>query len=438
MTDKYPGLSSYTDRHGKLRWRYRTKERVVSLPAPDQPGFEEAYQAAVEGRKINKAPVVKMPGAALPGTFGAAFQRLKVSVKWLALDEASKRKNTRLVQEFLKLRVVGDNPLTWHDVPIKHLRRAHVEELLGRYIATPHKAKHLLVAIRKLIYVGLLQDWIEIDPTAAIEWRPAYTGWKAWPREAMQQFEQRWPLGTAARTCYGLALWLGNRRGDVAGLRWDQRVTRHVFIDGIEREFDGFDIIQTKNKGRTGGKRLFVPITPMLSEILDAADKRGETVLITAYGGPFSAKSLTGMMAHWCKLAGLPKGLTLHGLRKSLGVYLAEAEASTRQLMDVLGHDDIDHAELYSREASQVRLAVQGMDRVVRLVARRPLLGEPVGEPSNKPLINNDNGGPGGCLESTQDQLVRERWDRAAFKSVPMFFNVFVPLAALYFTQPTQ
>jgi hypothetical protein len=109
-------------------------------------------------------------------------------------------------------------------------------------------------------------------------------------------------------------------------------------------------------------------------------------------------------MAHWCKLAGLPKGLTLHGLRKSLGVYLAEAEASTRQLMDVLGHDDIDHAELYSREASQVRLAVQGMDRVVRLVTRKPLLGEPVGEPRGEPphkaLINNDNGGPGGRIQT--------------------------------------
>ena len=66
--------------------------------------------------------------------------------------------------------------------------------------------------------------------------------------------------------------------------------------------------------------------------------------------------------------------------------------------MDVLDHDDIDHAELYSREASQLRLAVQGMDRVVRLVTRKPLLGEPVGEPRGeplrKPLINNDNGGP--------------------------------------------
>ena len=68
--------------------------------------------------------------------------------------------------------------------------------------------------------------------------------------------------------------------------------------------------------------------------------------------------------------------------------------------MDVLGHDDIDHAELYSREASQVRLAVQGMDRVVRLVTRKPLLGEPRGEPPHKPLINNDNGGPGGCIKT--------------------------------------
>ena len=63
------------------------------------------------------------------------------------------------------------------------------------------EARHLLVGIRKLVYVALPQDWIEIDPTAAVEWRPAYSGWKAWSREAMTQFENRWPLGNAARTC---------------------------------------------------------------------------------------------------------------------------------------------------------------------------------------------------------------------------------------------
>jgi hypothetical protein len=75
--------------------------------------------------------------------------------------------------------------------------------------------------------------------------------------------------------------------------------------------------------------------------------------------------------------------------------------------MDVLGDDDIDHAEPYSREASQVRLAVQGMDRVVRLVTRKPMLGEPRGEPPYKTLINNDDGGPGGTR--TPNQAVMSR-----------------------------
>ena len=46
-----------------------------------------------------------------------------------------------------------------------------------------------------------------------------------------------------------------------------------------------------------------------------------------------------------------------------------------------------------------MRLAVQGMDRVVRLAMRKPLLGEPVGEPVDKPLINNYNGGPVGRIK---------------------------------------
>ncbi|RWB71468.1 MAG: hypothetical protein EOQ50_21305 [Mesorhizobium sp.] len=87
---------------------------------------------------------------ALHGTFGAAFQRLKISVKWLALDDASKRKNTRLIEEFLELRVVPDHPLIWRNVAVKNLRRIHVEELLGRFIATP---------IRPSIYWWAYASW---------------------------------------------------------------------------------------------------------------------------------------------------------------------------------------------------------------------------------------------------------------------------------------
>lgn len=89
-----------------------------------------------------------------------------------------------------------------------------------------------------------------------------------------------------------------------------------------------------------------------------------ETVLTNAWGKQYSDNSLSDGMSSWCKEAGIVQRYTMHGLRKSLGVKLAEADASTRQLMETLGHNNIAYAELYSREASQVRLAVQGMDKV--------------------------------------------------------------------------
>jgi site-specific recombinase XerD len=70
----------------------------------------------------------------------------------------------------------------------------------------------------------------------------------------------------------------------------------------------------------------------------------------------------------------MPKGCTLHGLRKSLGKMLAEGGATTRQLMEMLGHDDIEHAELYSREAAQATLAKDGMSKVTRLEQRKNAL----------------------------------------------------------------
>jgi integrase len=145
-----------------------------------------------------------------------------------------------------------------------------------------------------------------------------------------------------------------------------------VMIGDELRSVDGFEFVQFK--GRKRGKSIFLPMTPMLARELAPLPRDGDvdTILIserTKRG--YTDQSLSVRFGDWCREAGIPKGYTMHGLRKALGVKLAEADASTRQLMEMLGHNNIAYAELYSREASQTRLAVQAMDKVTKIEESR-------------------------------------------------------------------
>lgn len=364
MENKRPYLSSYKDRHGNTRWRFRRDGKTISLLGqPDERAFEEAYEQALNGNaQAKRKVIVPHPYASAPCSLGAAWKIVLKSAEWKSYDPATQKKNEYLAEMFLNSRIEPSNEFLWRNVPVRDLKRRHLKDILSLYSETPHKAKHLLTTIRKMITAALDEEWIEVDPSYKLKWHPEYIGWKAWSNEALVKYEARWPIGSTPRLTFALALWLGNRRGDVAGLRWDQRIIKTIQLNGEERKVDGFAIKQAKTS-----KELFIPISPMLAEILAATERTGATVLVTAYREPFSPKSLTGRMADWTKSAGLEKGFTLHGLRKTLGKMLAEGGASTRQIMETLGHDDIEHAELYSREAEQARLATDGMDKVIYL-----------------------------------------------------------------------
>lgn len=356
MTAEYPNASSYKDRHGRNRWRFRRGGKSNELPGrPGEPAFEAAYQALVEGRSPEQnTAVVKHPSSSLPCTLRAAWAKVPTSLpEWRRLEPETRARQSRIAEAFLITRVAVDSPLLWADVPVADMRRRHIKGILAEMADRPHAARHLLVVIRRMIMVALDEEWIDTDPTYKIKHRPEYVGWKAWPESARRQFEARWPVGTTPRLAYALGLWLGNRRGDIATLEPSA-------IDGNK-----IRIVQGKT-----GRELVLDITPMLREVLDATDLSGPTILKTQAGVSFSTKSLTGRMADWTRAAGMPPGYTLHGLRKTLGKMLAEGGATTRQIMDTLGHTDIQHAELYSREAEQERLARAGMGKVVRLVSK--------------------------------------------------------------------
>jgi integrase len=364
----YPGVSDMVDRHGKVRWRLRRKgEKDVMLRGePGTEEFDRAYENAIYGR----SSIVPFPTAANSRTLKAAYRLLMQTEEWCSLERKSKTRYQQTIERILDAPALGKD--TIGDGPVEDLKRSYVKEILSSFRDTPHMERIVLICLRKLIMVAIEEEWIEIDPTYGMKRSPKTEGHKAWMPDAMAKYEKFWKIGTPQRTAYALALWLGNRASDVIRLRWDHQTVKHVTVDGIVHEVEGFEFVQFK--GRKRGKKMFLPMTTMLADELAPLSRDTETVLVSERKHPYRDGSISTQFAKWCDKAKVDPGYTMHGLRKALGVKLAEADASTRQLMEMLGHNNIAFAELYSREASQVRLAVQAMEKVTKIeqAKRRP------------------------------------------------------------------
>jgi site-specific recombinase XerC len=145
----------------------------------------------------------------------------------------------------------------------------------------------------------------------------------------------------------------------------------------------------------------------VLAAINDLPER--EFVAMTAVGQAVQPQGLTVRMRDWTKAAGLPPGYTLHGLRKTLGKALAEHGATTRELMDMLGHDNMAHSELYSRDADQVHMAAPAwkadeLAPEARLARRWEHTAKPVSHLSRKYLINLSVVGPLGSATTPRFQ----------------------------------
>jgi integrase len=370
MEKRRPFLSPYKDRHGTLRWRYRRKGLEVAIPGrPGEEAFEAAYSAALEG-KPKPIEIVRLPNAALPRTLRAAWRMHVQSAEWRALRQTSKDQYTNRAERLLAMPVNVGGTLTFSDVAVGELRRRHVKNLLAAMSDRPHSAADCLIMLRKMIVVALDEEWILHDPTHRLRYSPKIEGHRAWTDEERHKFEKHYPLGTMQRTIYALALYTGQRRGDLVRFRWADFETNQI------------DFVQQKT-----GKRLRLPVLAHLRAALKAAPRHGEYVLSTVKGEQRSAEGLTNDWGRWTERAGLTEGATIHGLRKTLGKLLAEQGATTRELMDALGHDAIAHAELYSREAEQEMMAKAAFGKVSKRLRPRLTVvdGDPTGEPSGDP-----------------------------------------------------
>jgi integrase len=108
------------------------------------------------------------------------------------------------------------------------------------------------------------------------------------------------------------------------------------------------------------------------------------TFLTTPTGKLFAPGAFTGWFRKACREAGLPLGLSAHGLRKAMCRRLAEAGCSASQIAAISGHDNLQEVSRYTKSADQARMARDAMGAI----SGTPLanLADRSGYPSRKPL----------------------------------------------------
>jgi enterobacteria phage integrase len=125
--------------------------------------------------------------------------------------------------------------------------------------------------------------------------------------------------------------------------------------------------IKTK---RTTGVKLWIPIHPSLQDALDSVEQRGERILLTAYGRPFTSNGFGGFMADKIAKAGLPDRCVTHGLRKAAARRLAEAGCTANEIASITGHATLLKVSRYTKAAEQRKLAASAMRRLSAQTSR--------------------------------------------------------------------
>src|SRR5262249_3143590 len=158
--------------------------------------------------------------------------------------------------------------------------------------------------------------------------------------EHIAQYRAYHALGAMPRLAIELLIGTGQRRSDIV------RMGRAHVRAGI------LSIRQFKGRRWLGGILIEIPLLPELRGALDAMPKSDPLTFPTHdYVKPFTSDSFGDWFVARCAEAGIPPGLTAHGLRKAAATRLADNGATAHELMSWFGWKSIKEAERYTKSA---------------------------------------------------------------------------------------
>jgi len=327
-----PYIHEFVDRHDKVRRYVRRRGKKIALKAdPSTPEFLMEYQDALAQTDPKKR-------TAPTGTWDALVTLYLGCAKFkTGLKDRTKAENRR---EAERIRV------RWGKHPVSRLEARHILKWQDELAETPGKANNMLSMVKMLLKFGKPRGFKHNDPTDEID-ELAGGEYRSWTDREIADFEARWEIGTRERLIFDLALYTGQRRGDLASM------TRY-HIDG-----DVMGCVQEKT-----GERIAVPVHPNLKASIVAFPSKGLSIIQRLDGKPLKVRELHDVISDAIDDAKLPEDCVLHGLRYSAARCLADAGATPHEIMAVTGHRTLDMVEKYTRQANKVRLADSAMKKL--------------------------------------------------------------------------
>jgi integrase len=336
--------STYIDRHGHERCRFRRNGHACPLPHPLSPTYRDAYADAM----ARSDGVLALQPRSKPKSIGDLVPRFYASLKFRK-GGADWQRSRKLVLEAFREEFADDLVANFRPKDIEKIVSDKMEKRVvdKKAIGGTHAAKRLREQLHALFGFAVKLEWISSNPvekTDDVEHKPI--GFYPWTEEDIAAFRDHWKLGTKPRLAMELVLWTGARRGDAhkAAPPKNGRIT--------------FTAAKT-------GKEQNVPVAPMLQQAIEGMPSVGiTTLLVTDYGKPFTRAGFGNWFKDKCVRAGLPQ-CTLHGLRKALARRAAD-QGVQQQGLKALGQWSGDReVAIYVAGANQRRLAESALAEVI-------------------------------------------------------------------------
>jgi integrase len=331
-----PYASSYKDRHGRTRIRFRKTGLPTHYPkaAPGSEEFWEDYLAWKNAGELNAGQE-----RAIPGSFDDLITRFYSSVKWKNIPKASTKATYR--GELERFRAKYGKRM------VATMSARNVNGLMENMADTPAAANNLLKRLRTLFNYAILLGMRKDNPAKAVDSVKAKgDGFHEWTEAEIAKFRKHHALGTKARLALEIFVCTAQRRSDAATMGEDPDKPGYVKVRQLKT-----------------GALLSIRIHRDLKAAIEACPSGKDTFLVSERGTPYTKESLGNWFKKQCVEAGLPH-CSAHGLRKAAARRMAELGLSNQLIKSITGHKSDSEVTRYTKNADQARRADKAMEEM--------------------------------------------------------------------------